>query len=185
MSEAWSVFISTLLSFNLITDTLDVLLVTYVIYLAIKFLRQTRAAPLMKGLLFLLAITLLANLLKMKMTSYLISSLFDFGVLALVVIFQPELRALLDRKGRGNISRIGNLFISDDEHNRNAQRLESKTIVAAVMNMSKTRTGALIVIEGTTGLSDIAKTGTLLDAAVSQDLIMNDSIPSRPCMMGR
>ena len=91
MAEFFSFFVDNLKSFNFLTDTLDILLVTYLIYLAIKFLRQTRAAPLIKGLLFVFGVTLFANLLKMNVTSFIISSLLEFGILALIIIFQPEL----------------------------------------------------------------------------------------------
>ena len=79
MAEVFSFFVDNLKSFNFLTDTLDILLVTYLIYLAIKFLRQTRAAPLIKGLIFVFGVTLFANLLKMNVTSFIISSLLEFN----------------------------------------------------------------------------------------------------------
>ncbi len=180
MAEFFSFFVDNLKSFNFLTDTLDILLVTYLIYLAIKFLRQTRAAPLIKGLLFVFGVTLFANLLKMNVTSFIISSLLEFGILALIIIFQPELRALLERVGRGNMSKISTMFASESEQAAAAKREQAQMIVDAMTDMSRTKTGALVVIEGSTRLGDITKSGTVIDAAISTELIMNVFYPKSP-----
>ena len=180
MAEFFSFFVDNLKSFNFLTDTLDILLVTYLIYLAIKFLRQTRAAPLIKGLLFVFGVTLFANLLKMNVTSFIISSLLEFGILALIIIFQPELRALLERVGRGNVTKISTMFATESEQAAAAKREQAQMIVDAMADMSRTKTGALIVIEGTTKLGDITKSGTMIDATVSPELIMNIFYPKSP-----
>ncbi len=180
MAQVFSFFADNLKSFNFLTDTLDILLVTYLIYLAIKFLRQTRAAPLIKGLLFVFGVTLLANLLKMNVTSFIISSLLEFGILALIIIFQPELRALLERVGRGNVTKISTIFTPESEQKAAAMREQAQMIVDAMTDMSRTKTGALVVIEGTTRLGDIIKSGTVIDAAISTELIMNVFYPKSP-----
>lgn len=180
MAQVFSFFVDNLKSFNFLTDTLDILLVTYLIYLAIKFLRQTRAAPLIKGLLFVFGVTLLANLLKMNVTSFIISSLLEFGILALIIIFQPELRALLERVGRGNVTKISTIFTPESEQKAAAMREQAQMIVDAMIDMSRTKTGALVVIEGTTRLGDIIKSGTVIDAAISTELIMNVFYPKSP-----
>ncbi len=180
MGDFFNFILNNLKTFNPITDTLDILLVTYVIYVAIQFLKQTRAAPLIKGLALLAGVTVLANLLKMNVTSFIIRSLLEFGVLVLVIIFQPELRAVLERMGRGNIGRLGALFTPENERRDAQRREEAKSIVEAAMDMSRTRTGALIVIEGRTHLGDIAKSGTELDALISSDLIKNVFYPKSP-----
>ncbi len=180
MAQVFSFFVDNLKSFNFLTDTLDILLVTYLIYLAIKFLRQTRAAPLIKGLLFVFGVTLLANLLKMNVTSFIISSLLEFGILALIIIFQPELRALLERVGRGNVTKISTIFTPESEQKAAAMREQAQMIVDAMVDMSRTKTGALVVIEGTTRLGDIIKSGTVIDAAISTELIMNVFYPKSP-----
>jgi len=180
VAQVFSFFVDNLKSFNFLTDTLDILLVTYLIYLAIKFLRQTRAAPLIKGLLFVFGVTLLANLLKMNVTSFIISSLLEFGILALIIIFQPELRALLERVGRGNVTKISTIFTPESEQKAAAMREQAQMIVDAMIDMSRTKTGALVVIEGTTRLGDIIKSGTVIDAAISTELIMNVFYPKSP-----
>ena len=180
MAQVFSFFVDNLKSFNFLTDTLDILLVTYLIYLAIKFLRQTRAAPLIKGLLFVFGVTLLANLLKMNVTSFIISSLLEFGILALIIIFQPELRALLERVGRGNVTKISSIFTPESEQKAAAMREQAQMIVDAMIDMSRTKTGALLVIEGSTRLGDIIKSGTVIDAAISTELIMNVFYPKSP-----
>ncbi len=180
MAQVFSFFVDNLKSFNFLTDTLDILLVTYLIYLAIKFLRQTRAAPLIKGLLFVFGVTLLANLLKMNVTSFIISSLLEFGILALIIIFQPELRALLERVGRGNVTKISTIFTPESEQKAAAMREQAQMIVDAMIDMSRTKTGALVVIEGSTRLGDIIKSGTVIDAAISTELIMNVFYPKSP-----
>ena len=180
MAQVFSFFVDNLKSFNFLTDTLDILLVTYLIYLAIKFLRQTRAAPLIKGLLFVFGVTLLANLLKMNVTSFIISSLLEFGILALIIIFQPELRALLERVGRGNVTKISTIFTPESEQKAAAMREQAQMIVDAMIDMSRTKTGALVVIEGSTRLGDIIQSGTVIDAAISTELIMNVFYPKSP-----
>ena len=180
MAQIFSFFVDNLKSFNFLTDTLDILLVTYLIYLAIKFLRQTRAAPLIKGLLFVFGVTLLANLLKMNVTSFIISSLLEFGILALIIIFQPELRALLERVGRGNVTKISTIFTPESEQKAAAMREQAQMIVDAMIDMSRSKTGALVVIEGSTRLGDIIKSGTVIDAAISTELILNVFYPKSP-----
>ncbi len=180
MAEFFSFFVDNLKSFNFLTDTLDILLVTYLIYLAIRFLRQTQAAPLIKGLLFVFGVTLLANLLKMNVTSFIISSLLEFGILALIIIFQPELRALLERVGRGNMTKISSMFATESEQAAAAKREQAQMIVDAMTDMSRTKTGALVVIEGSTRLGGIIKSGTVIDAAISTELIMNVFYPKSP-----
>lgn len=180
MKEFGTFLLENIKTFNLFTDLLDILLVTYVIYLAITFLRQTRAVTLIKGVIFLFALTLLANLLKMNVTSYIIKSTLDFGVLALLIIFQPELRSLLDRMGRGGKLNKLSIFTSEDETMKAAMNVTIDAVVSSTMKMSKTKTGALIVMEGSTRLGDIIKSGTVIDAAVSEELIINVFYPKSP-----
>ena len=85
MSNFWELFVDTFRSFNIFSDTLDILLVTYVIFIVIKFLRETRAAPLIKGLVVLLIAALFASLLKMTVTSQFISGVLRYGVLAICI----------------------------------------------------------------------------------------------------
>ena len=167
MSNFWELFVDTFRSFNIFSDTLDILLVTYVIFIVIKFLRETRAAPLIKGLVVLLIAALFASLLKMTVTSQFISGVLRYGVLAICIIFQPEIRSLLERMGRGKISDLP--IFSDSSADSGSVQNTVRVIVGAAVQMSKTRTGALIVVEGNTRLGDIVNSGTVLNAQMSEE----------------
>ena len=178
MSNFWELFVDTFKSFNIFSDTLDILLVTYVIFIIIKFLRETRAAPLIKGLVVLLIATLFASLLKMTVTSQLISGVLRYGVLAVCIIFQPEIRSLLERMGRGKIRDLP--IFADSSADSDSVQSAARMIVGAAVQMSKTRTGALIVVEGNTRLGDIINSGTVLNAQMSEELLLNIFYPKSP-----
>ena len=178
MSNFWELFVDTFRSFNIFSDTLDILLVTYVIFIVIKFLRETRAAPLIKGLVVLLIAALFASLLKMTVTSQFISGVLRYGVLAICIIFQPEIRSLLERMGRGKISDLP--IFSDSSADSGSVQNTVRVIVGAAVQMSKTRTGALIVVEGNTRLGDIVNSGTVLNAQMSEELLLNIFYPKSP-----
>ena len=178
MSNFWELFVDTFRSFNIFSDTLDILLVTYVIFIVIKFLRETRAAPLIKGLVVLLIAALFASLLKMTVTSQFISGVLRYGVLAICIIFQPEIRSLLERMGRGKISDLP--IFSDSSADSGSVQNTVRVIEGAAVQMSKTRTGALIVVEGNTRLGDIVNSGTVLNAQMSEELLLNIFYPKSP-----
>ena len=147
-------------------DVVDILVVAYIIYRVMKLLKDTSAARLAKGILILVLIMLFASFLRLTMISWLLRNALSVGVFAVVVIFQPELRRLLEQIGKGNLSRM---LIPDTDPNV----VESMIVatVSACTDMSRTKTGALIVLERHTNLSEIVRTGTPVNSAVNLEVL--------------
>lgn len=156
-------------------DVVDILVVAYIIYRVMKLLKDTSAARLAKGILILVLIMLFASFLRLTMISWLLRNALSVGVFAVVVIFQPELRRLLEQIGKGNLSRM---LIPDTDPNV----VESMIVatVSACTDMSRTKTGALIVFERKERLGEIISTGTRVDAAPSAELIKNIFFKNSP-----
>ena len=156
-------------------DVVDILVVAYIIYRVMKLLKDTSAARLAKGSLILVLIMLFASFLRLTMISWLLRNALSVGVFAVVVIFQPELRRLLEQIGKGNLSRM---LIPDTDPNV----VESMIVatVSACADMSRTKTGALIVFERKERLGEIIATGTRVDAAPSAELIKNIFFKNSP-----
>ena len=150
-----------------ITDILDILIVTFIIYKLLDFIRETRAEQLAKGLLVLVIITVLSKVLQLYTLHWILSGVMTVGLIAIVVMFQPELRRGLEYLGRSKLSNVLTEVDKDEAKHMVGQ------LVEAVDTMSSSRTGALIVIEREISLNDIAETGTVIDAAVSAQLIGN------------
>ena len=151
-----------------IWDILDILIIAYLIYRILWFMRKTNASSVIKGIIFLLVIALLSNLLELNVVTYILNRTLQMGVLVLVVLFQPELRKLLGQVGT---SRINLIF-------RKRVRLENaeavlQSVLSAAASMSESKTGAIIVFEREVGLNDYVTTGTSLDADISPELILN------------
>lgn len=156
-------------------DVVDILVVAYIIYRVMKLLKDTSAARLAKGILILVLIMLFASFLHLTMISWLLRNALSVGVFAVVVIFQPELRRLLEQIGKGNLSRM---LIPDTDPNV-AESMIVAT-VSACADMSRTKTGALIVFERKERLGEIIATGTRVDAAPSAELIKNIFFKNSP-----
>ncbi|MDY5959013.1 MAG: diadenylate cyclase CdaA [Agathobaculum butyriciproducens] len=156
-------------------DVVDILVVAYIIYRVMKLLKDTSAARLAKGILILVLIMLFASFLHLTMISWLLRNALSVGVFAVVVIFQPELRRLLEQIGKGNLSRM---LIPDTD----PDVVESMIVatVSACADMSSTKTGALIVFERKERLGEIIATGTRVDAAPSAELIKNIFFKNSP-----
>ncbi len=154
-------------------DFVDIIIVAFVIYKATKLVRETRAEQLIKGIVILVVVTQLSHWMQLNTISYVLRNTMQVGVVALLVVFQPELRRALEKVGRSNLGRI----FSPQNQNIDATVSE---ISAAVEVMSKERTGALIVVERETRIGDIIKTGTELDAIMSAELLMNIFEPKTP-----
>lgn len=153
------------------TDFIDIVIVAFIIYNVSKFVRETRAEQLIKGLAIFGVIYLLASILELKALKFILDIVVQYGVVALIVVFQPELRRILEKIGRNSISKI---FIRDGiDRNISDERKALSQIVKAVAAMSKDRVGALIVFERETKLGEIINTGTVINADATQDLIQN------------
>ena len=156
-------------------DVVDILVVAYIIYRVMKLLKDTSAARLAKGILILVLIMLFASFLHLTMISWLLRNALSVGVFAVVVIFQPELRRLLEQIGKGNFSRLIVPADAPDE----VESMITAT-VSACADMSRTKTGALIVFERRERLGEIISTGTMVDAAPSAELIKNIFFKNSP-----
>ncbi|MDQ0157492.1 diadenylate cyclase CdaA [Robertmurraya andreesenii] len=160
--------------FNLLINAIDILLVTYLIYKLIMVIKGTKAVQLLKGIFVILIVTLISEKLEFQTLNWIMQQILSWGVVAFVIIFQPELRRALDQLGRGRFfSRTGNR--EDEEQERIVE-----AIVKATDYMAKRRIGALISMERETGLADYIETGIPLNANISSELLINIFIPNTP-----
>ncbi len=157
-----------------VVDIIDILLVTLVVYKLIGLLRKTNAMKIMRGILLILAITWAAELLELHIINFILQNTLQIGLLALVVMFQPELRKMLEQMGTG---RIRELLTRDEPGGWENVILQT---VEACSALSWAREGALIVFQRHVLLDDIAKTGTILNADVSAELLKNIFYPKAP-----
>ena len=155
-------------------DAIDIIIVAYVIYRVIDLIQGTRATTLVKGLAFIFASSVVARALSLRTISWLLDQTITIVLVALPVVFYPELRRALEQIGRGQLfARLGipskdkPLPIIDE-------------ITEAAVRLSEKRMGALIVIERETGLQEFIETGISLDALVSKELLMNIFEPNSP-----
>lgn len=172
---AWNTFISLVKMFRF-SDALDVILVSFIIYSAIKLVRETRAEQLVKGIIMLLLVWGASNLLKLYMMKTLLTYFFQFSVIALLVVFQPEIRRALEQMGRSGIGNKHWTFgvsSTDIEALIQQNRRGVNAVVDAAAVLQKQKTGALIVFEMKTKLGDIIDTGTVVEAIPSAPIICN------------
>ena len=146
---------------------IEVLCITYFIFIILNFVRETRAWQLLRGVLLIVVVTTIANLADLRTLAYILNNTFGFLAIGIVVVFQPELRRGLEQIGR---SALQVLFNTDTV--KSAQDMVD-AVVRACSEMSRTLTGALIVIERQTKLAEIIETGILLGADVSAELLIN------------
>ncbi|WP_373164229.1 diadenylate cyclase CdaA [Agathobaculum sp. Marseille-P7918] len=156
-------------------DVVDILIVAYIIYRMMKLLKDTSAARLAKGILVLALVMLLASWFGLTSISYILRTAVYYAPFVLVIIFQPELRRLLEQLGKGNLSRL--LVPANDPDEIEAA---INATVSACADMSKTKTGVLIAFERKERLGEIAATGTLLDADPSPELLKNIFFKNSP-----
>lgn len=154
-------------------DFLDIAIVAYLFYKLSYLLRETRAGTLIKGIILVLIFAWISNLLQLNTINYLLRNLMQFGIMALIVVFQPELRRTLEKVGRTNFSSLFNSEKDDGE-------IIATEIAAAACAMSSRRIGALIVLERGTKINDIVRTGTEIDSKISSELLINIFIPNTP-----
>lgn len=176
MTQWLEAFKAHLMTVDFWINTLDILVVWFLVYKAIMFLRGTKAIQLVKGIAVILMIRVLSGWLGLNTISWLMDQVITYGVIAAVVIFQPEIRRGLEHLGRGTLFKKkghGNL-----DRNREDQIIQSYD--KAIQYMSKRRIGALITIERETGLDEYIETGIPIDADISGELLINIFIPNTP-----
>ncbi|MCU7558598.1 diadenylate cyclase CdaA [Macrococcus capreoli] len=159
---------------KIITGILDLLIVWYVIYLLINAIKGTKAIQLLKGIFFILIGRTLSHQLDLTTTTKLFDMVMEWGFLAIIVIFQPELRRALEQLGRGS------LFKRNASNLKVNQAKLTDAMVKSVQYMAKRRIGALIVFEKETGLQDYIETGIPINADISSELLINIFIPNTP-----
>ena len=165
-------FVPTLRLINII----EILIITVLIYYILIWIRESRAWTLLKGLFVIFAFVLVSYFLKMTTILWLFQNLISVIIISIFVLFQPEIRHALEQLGRKNILASVFNFAGNGEDVLQAAKSQEKTIseiIKACMEMSKTRTGALIVIEQDVRLSEYERTGIFLDAIVSSQLLIN------------
>ncbi|MCI5605184.1 MAG: diadenylate cyclase CdaA [Clostridia bacterium] len=160
-----------------VSDFIDIGIVAVIIYCTILYVKDTRAMQLIKGLLVLFAVFFISRWLHFNALNYILSGAMQIGLFAVIVIFQPELRSMLERVGRFKVGKIID-FAVDTGGEDISMMIES--VVKAAVDMSATKTGALIVIEQETRLGEYISTGTILDANVTSSLLENIFVPNTP-----
>lgn len=170
----WRQLISSdFLSRDYIINIIDILVVWYLVYKLIMLVRGTKAVQLLKGVAVFIMIRILSELIGLHTLSWLMNQVIMYGVIAAVVIFQPEVRRGLEHLGRSSFFRT----------TRSEQQQDEKMILAfdkAIQYMSKRKIGALITVERNTGLDEYIETGIDLDADISGELLINIFIPNTP-----
>ena len=153
-------------------DILDILIVAFVIYELLRLVRRTRAGQLAKGALILLMVFMIAKAFNLRTVAWLLDSLLQVGFIALVILFQPELRRALEQMGRTD-RWAAQLFRSHrmDDTLRGKWQTAMVAICDAAEQLSDTRTGALMVLERHSNLSEIIRTGTPLNADVNPEML--------------
>ncbi|MCI1944733.1 MAG: diadenylate cyclase CdaA [Clostridium luticellarii] len=156
-----------------IWSIMDILVVSYILYKAYMLIKETRAEQLLKGIVLITVLIPISSFLHLVMLNWILTKTLTIGVLSFVIIFQPEIRRALEH--------LGTAF--NDKHVLQDEEVMEKVvteIVNCVDNLSKSKTGALIVIEQITGLGDIINTGTKIDAVVSSALLENIFVVNTP-----
>ena len=160
-----------------ISDFIDVIIVAVILYYLINLIRETRAMQLVKGIILLFVVFFISQWFNLNALNYILGGAMQIGAFAIVVIFQPELRNLLERVGRINVGNI--IDLAADTTDEQTERV-IESISLAAENMAASKTGALIVVERSTRLGEFISTGTLLDANVSSGLLENIFVPNTP-----
>ena len=162
---------------SIITLIIDIIIVVFLITSMIKILKGSRAMQLVKGILFLILITWLSSIFSLKILNSLLTTIMTYGVILLIVLFQPELRRALEQLGSSNkLTRY--LGLEKDIISKTKEDIYK--IGIAVMELAKTKTGALIVIERDIRLKEIMSTGVTMNSEISPQLLVNIFTPKTP-----
>ncbi|HBV67846.1 MAG TPA: TIGR00159 family protein [Clostridiales bacterium] len=157
-----------------INSIVDIGIVYYVLYHGYLLIRDMRAKQLVKGIVLLIALIPISDLFELHMVKYILNHTFQVGVIALVIVFQPEIRRALEYIGRTSFS------LSNIEKNAQTSAQVIKEIVSATSSLARQKIGALIIFEQKIGLTDISESGTKLNANISSGLLINIFIPNTP-----
>ena len=160
-----------------IQDCIDILIVAFVIYKGIKLVKQTRAVQLIKGIIILIVALQLSSWFGFHMINYILVNTLQVGVMAIIIVFQPEIRNALEHMGR---SRFGKIFNGVDPNAPEVIQSTAQSICEAAETLSKNRVGALMVWERETKIGDIIRTGVDIDSVTSPEILVNIFVPNTP-----
>ncbi|MFA7745712.1 diadenylate cyclase CdaA [Salinicoccus roseus] len=160
---------------TIIASIVDLLIVWYVIYLLITVMKGTKAIQLIKGIFLILIGRSISNFVDLTTTTQMFDTVLEWGFLAIIVIFQPELRRALEQLGRGSLFRTNGSASSTTEQDKLREAM-----VKSVRYLAKRRIGALIVFEKETGLKDYIETGIPINGNITSELLINIFIPNTP-----
>ncbi len=152
----------------------DIGIVYYVLYRGYILIRDMRAKQLVKGIVLLVALIPISSIFDLFMVEFILSNTFQVGLIALVIVFQPEIRKALEYLGRTSFT------LSNVEKTNETSRVIIKEIISATTSLSRQKIGALIVFEKQIGLNDIIESGTIINANISSGLLINIFIPNTP-----
>ena len=164
--------------FRLVTMILDVCIVVFVLYKFVKSARHSRVWQLLKGIVLIILVTIFSDILQFKILNYILTSFMPYGVIALIVIFQPELRRMLEQIGTSKFTRY--FGIGGEKDVASKMKEDIYKIVIAAKELSNEKIGGLIVIERDIQMNDIMDSGVEIDADVSPQLLVNLFVPKTP-----
>lgn len=162
---------------SIVTTILDLTIVVFLIYKVFNILKGTRAWQLLKGIVILIVVTLLSDFLNLTILNYILTSLMSYGVIMLIIVFQPELRRALEQLGTTN--RFSRFLGMDQDLNAKKKENIYKIAIAAT-ELAKQKKGALIVIERDIKIQDIISTGIIMDSEISPQVLVNIFEPNTP-----
>lgn len=159
---------------ELLVNVIDILLVWFVVYKLITLIKGTKAVQLLKGIFFIVIAYLITQALNLETLGWIMQQVLNWGFLAIIIIFQPEMRRALEQLGRGK------LFSSSTLNEESERNRLIEAMVKSVSYMAKRRIGALISIERETGLSEYIETGISMNSDITSELLINLFIPNTP-----
>ena len=161
---------------KLVSLILDISIVIFLGYHLLKIVKDSRAWQLVKGIAFLIIATALSSLLNLNILNYILSTVMNWGIILIFIIFQPELRRALEQLGTNKFTK----FFGLDKDIATKTKEDIYKIVIAVTELAKEKTGALIVIERDIEIKDIISTGVIMDSQISPQLLVNIFVPKTP-----
>lgn len=179
LTDIWENLISVWRTMGII-DYIDILLLAYLIYKGIKIVKETRAVQLVKGIVVIVVLFFVVNQLQLKAMGVIMETFINVGIVAILIVFQPELRRILERVGRTKVKGIALGFDNRNDSTNTDVVNCIEAVCSACEQLSQTATGALIVFERETKLGEQIDTGTILNAVPSTEMIGNIFFPNTP-----
>lgn len=153
-----------------VSDVLDIVIIAFLVYNLLRMVKSTRAENILKGMVAFLLVLWMVDILQLNTIAYIMKNLVQVGILAIIILFQPEIRQILEKVGSRNIKLLR--VFNDPKQQSELETAIDQTVIAC-SEMSQSKTGVLIVFERDIHLDDMVRSGTTLDAAVSSELLKN------------